>query len=273
MLKNLLQGRPLGHPLHVMLVHLPIGLLLLSFILDLTTLAAGAQWVRPAFYTMALGVLTALLAAVPGLADYSDIRRDHPARKIATWHMILNVAAVALYAVNLIVRWPHLDAGRTGPLPLLMSLIGVGLLSVSGYLGGVMVYDDGIGVGRHRRAGASPRDTTVKAAIGDDWVELADEAALADGQTLRATINGLTMAVAKVDGQVCAFQEFCTHRYGPLSEGSFADGQVRCPWHGSCFNVRTGAVTSGPAKESIRIAEATVRDGKVLVRIRGAVTR
>src|SRR4051812_16559313 len=132
MLKRLLQGRPLGHPLHTMLVHLPIGLFLVSFAFDVAShfggLASPVEFVRPAFYTMLLGVVTALLAAVPGLADYGDIRRDHPARKTATYHMLLNVTAVALYAVNLAIRWPRLNSAQPQIVPMLLSILGVGIL-------------------------------------------------------------------------------------------------------------------------------------------------
>jgi uncharacterized membrane protein/nitrite reductase/ring-hydroxylating ferredoxin subunit len=266
MMKDLLQGRPFGHPLHPMLVHLPIALLLGSFLFDIAALAWSDRFVRPSFYAMALGVLTALLAAAPGLADYSDIRRDHPGRKTATWHMILNLAAVALYLINLALRWGRVDENRIGALSLLLSVIGVGLLSVSGYLGGVLVYDEGIGVGRHRRKGRTPRETIVKAGIRDEWVEVADSSSLEEGQTLRATINGVTMAIASANGRPCAFQEFCTHRYGPLSEGALHDGEVTCPWHGSRFEVKSGEVTQGPAKEAIRTFDAQIREGKVHVR-------
>src|SRR5687767_4557324 len=100
MMKRFLQGRVIGHPLHPILVHLPIGLFVLSLIFDVIALTRDGAYAEPAFYTMALGVLTALVAAAPGFADYSDIRRDAPARKIATRHMILNLSAVALYIVN-----------------------------------------------------------------------------------------------------------------------------------------------------------------------------
>src|SRR5437867_6395820 len=121
MLKRLLQGKPFGHPLHPILVHLPIGLFLVSFLFDIGSLSRhhvpSARFARPAFYTMALGVLTALVAAGPGFVDYLDIRRDHPARKIATYHMWLNLAAVALYVVNLAIRRPQLVQPQDVVLP------------------------------------------------------------------------------------------------------------------------------------------------------------
>jgi nitrite reductase/ring-hydroxylating ferredoxin subunit len=75
------------------------------------------------------------------------------------------------------------------------------------------------------------------------------------------------MTVARVGGEMVALQEFCTHRFGPLSEGCFRDGQVVCPWHGSAFDVRTGAVKRGPAKVDLRTFEAATRDGKIVVRV------
>src|SRR5687767_4275176 len=165
MMKRFLQGRPLGHPLHPILVHLPIGLFVLSLIFDVMALAKIDGYIKPAFYTMALGVLTALVAAVPGLADYSDIRRDAPARKIATRHMLLNIAAVALYVVNTALRYRTRD--DLGIIPFALSLIGIGILSYSGYLGGMLVYGEGVGVGRHRRRGKMPRETIRREVVGD----------------------------------------------------------------------------------------------------------
>src|SRR5438105_678114 len=102
---DILRGKWLGHPLHPILVHLPIGLFMLSFVLDLWAYASPAVvLVRASFWLMALGVVGALLAAAPGLADYTSIRRDHPGRRTATLHMILNLAATGLYVVNLFLR-------------------------------------------------------------------------------------------------------------------------------------------------------------------------
>src|SRR5436190_15085880 len=127
MLKDLLEGKPLRHPIHPMLVHFPIGLFVLSFILDLVSLAPSPRpfLVPGAFYAMLLGIITALLAAIPGFVDYTDIRRDHPGKGTATAHMSLNLIAVALYAINLWIRAPVLTETRVGWLPLIFSFIGV----------------------------------------------------------------------------------------------------------------------------------------------------
>lgn len=265
--KDLLQGKPLKHPLHPILIHFPIGLFILSLVLDLIRPWAGSWTEMGALVTMALGVMTAILAAVPGGVDYGDIRADHPAKKTATYHMVLNLLAVALYTVNLILRY-----GRS-PVPtaaLVLSFMGIGCLAVSGYLGGSLVYNHGIGVGRHRRQTPTPRRTIrVEQTDADGSAEVADTDSdpLPEGGTLRAEVNGYVMTVARVGGRTCAFQEFCTHRFGPLSEGTFEDGQVVCPWHRSRFDVQTGKVTHGPAKVDLRTFPAEERDGLIRVTV------
>jgi len=74
MLKAFLQGKPFGHPLHPALVHFPIGLFILSLMLDLTSylLDASNSVVRASFYAMAFGIVGALLAAFAGLAPASS---------------------------------------------------------------------------------------------------------------------------------------------------------------------------------------------------------
>jgi nitrite reductase/ring-hydroxylating ferredoxin subunit/uncharacterized membrane protein len=269
-LKNLLQGRPFGHPLHSLLVHLPIGLFTLSLLFDLGTrlFEADNRLVQGAAYAIGLGLLAAFAAAITGAADWAEIRADHPARRTANTHMLLNLLAVSLYVLNFVLRLFALDALAAPGLPLGLSLLGMGLLSYSGYLGGRMVYEDGIGVGRHRRAAALPERTLYGVQLGQGpGTAVARASDIAPGDTLRVEVNGVVIAIANLDGQFYAFQEFCTHRYGPLSEGRLRSGQVECPWHRSCFDVRTGQVTQGPAKVDLRTFPVSVVDGLLRVSV------
>jgi nitrite reductase/ring-hydroxylating ferredoxin subunit len=70
------------------------------------------------------------------------------------------------------------------------------------------------------------------------------------------------VAVFNVDGTFCATQSKCTHKQGPLNEGKLEGSTVTCPWHGSQFNVCTGAVLRGPAKDSLRTYHVIV-DGEI----------
>lgn len=271
MIKELLEGKPFGHPLHPLLVHLPIGLFYSSLLLDLGNLLfdGGNALVRGAFYTMAFGTVMALVAAIPGLMDRADIRRDHPAARLATTHMLLNVTAVGIYLVNLALRYGRLDEPATSGLTLLLSLAAVGIISYSGYLGGTMVYNDGIAVGRHRRHTDTPEATLHVVPVPEDdiFVPVVPAEQVAPGETVRAEVEGFVMTIANVEGDYYAFQEFCSHRFGPLSEGHFHGYEVMCPWHRSCFDVRTGKVTQGPAKVDLKTFDLTVRDGQIHVRL------
>jgi nitrite reductase/ring-hydroxylating ferredoxin subunit len=188
--------------------------------------------------------------------------------------MTLNLMVVAIYGINLWIRSSALSDPKISLLPLLLSIIGIGLLSVSGYLGGRLVYDEGIAVGRHKRSTATPQDTlhlsTGHAASDGEtaFVPVPDAEHLRNGETLRVEIDKQVMTIARVDNHLYGFQEFCTHRFGPLSEGSFHGFDVQCPWHNSCFDIRTGKVTNGPAKVDLKTFKMETRDGKIGVLFR-----
>lgn len=131
------------HPLHPMLVGLPIGLWTFALVCDLVHAVGGGQgWAVTAIYCIGGGIVGALLAAVPGFIDYLSI--DEPAMKrIATLHLSVNLGAVVVFAANL---WFRLRVAEAGVVPLILSLIGIAVLSVGGWLGGEMVYVKGMAV-------------------------------------------------------------------------------------------------------------------------------
>jgi uncharacterized membrane protein len=132
-----------GHPIHPMLVVFPIGLWGFSFVADLIYFGGGDPlWNDVAYYTMAGGIVGALAAAIPGAVDLFSTTTGH-VRRIGVLHMGINLAVVALYAVNLWIRTTA-DPNATGPVWL--SGLSVALLIVSGWLGGEMVYRHGVGV-------------------------------------------------------------------------------------------------------------------------------
>jgi uncharacterized membrane protein len=109
----------------------------------------GHATVVASFACIVGGLLGALLAAPTGLADWLDIKPDKPARKLGVYHLVLNLIATAVFAVNLLLRWDDFRAAdRVSVLQLVLSILGVIILAISGYLGGRMAYDQGIGVAR-----------------------------------------------------------------------------------------------------------------------------
>ena len=94
------------------------------------------------------GLVGALCAAVPGFIDLLFYKGGAPpVKKIALTHMAINLTAVVLYAINiwLRARGPT-NLGRSLSAPVVLSIIGVALLFVSGWLGGQMVHVYGVGV-------------------------------------------------------------------------------------------------------------------------------
>ncbi len=76
--------------------------------------------------------------------------------------------------------------------------------------------------------------------------------ALKPGRIGLVEVDGELVAVYNVDGQFYATQNACTHAEGPMDEGELNGKIAVCPWHGSCFDVTSGAATCGPAKEPLR---------------------
>lgn len=134
------------HPIHPMLIPLPIGLLTFSFVCDLVYrfLSSDPVWDSIAFYTMAGGIVGALMAALPGFVDFLSIS-DPAARRVAWTHMLVNLTTVALYAINFWLRTTSPPGAGT---PIVLSLVGVLLLGVAGWLGGELVFRHGVAVER-----------------------------------------------------------------------------------------------------------------------------
>ena len=134
-----------GHPVHPMLVPIAIGGFVISFVADLICLATGnAQpWNQLALYTMCIGILGALAAALPGFIDFLSLPAGTPVKRTAVAHMGINLTVVALFAWNAWLRYVN---PQDLQLPMLLSAVGILMLLVSGWLGGKMVYEGGIGV-------------------------------------------------------------------------------------------------------------------------------
>ncbi|HWC31130.1 MAG TPA: DUF2231 domain-containing protein [Dehalococcoidia bacterium] len=138
----------LGHPLHPILVSVPIGLFVWAFIADLVYVFSDNQtWYDIAFWSGVSGVIAALVAALPGLGDYLTIAVNSDANVIATAHMALNIAVVVLFTV---AAGLAVDDGATSGSSLtavvVIHAVGVGLLGIAGALGGEMVYRHHLGM-------------------------------------------------------------------------------------------------------------------------------
>lgn len=133
-----------GHPLHHMLVAFPIAFLIGAFGTDLTFWSTNdAFWARASYYLLIAGIVTALVAALPGFLDFFTINKVR-GLGIAWAHMIANLVVVVLAIINVWHRWADPVAGAQG-WGFALSFFSTALLFSSGWLGGELAYRYGIG--------------------------------------------------------------------------------------------------------------------------------
>ena len=150
-----------GHPIHPMLIPFPLALWFFSFVADLVYLWRGnvvwRDWI--AFYALLAGIIGALAAAVFGIVDWLAIK-DRAVKRVADWHARLNVIALLIFAASFYLRTTSglRMLGGSHTIPFLLSLLGVILITISGYLGGELVFRHGVAVNPQYDTGAEARD-------------------------------------------------------------------------------------------------------------------
>ena len=98
-----------------------------------------------------------------------------------------------------------------------------------------------------------------------DFVKVAEVDDFEDGELMAIEVEGEPICLAKVDGTVYAFTDNCTHISGPLNEGELEGEVLTCPWHGAQFNVCTGKVLRGPARQDIQTYQVHVEGSSILL--------
>ncbi|MEU9991506.1 Rieske (2Fe-2S) protein [Streptomyces sp. NPDC048045] len=243
-----LHGRWLGHPVHPLLIQIPLGSWLSAAVLD----AMPGQ--RTAARTLiATGLLAAAPAAASGWVDWAELNRRQ--MRVGIIHAATNITGVALYATSLTARLRgHEVSGR------MYGWAGLGVVGIGGALGGHLAY---------RQAAGANHAATVPQMVEPGWHYVADLSDLPQGRPTRRDLDGVAVvAVRQPDDKVHVLAEHCSHLAGPLSEGSLEDGCLRCPWHGSTFRLTDGWNVSGPATAPQPAFDTRITDGRVEARLR-----
>ncbi|MEV0799447.1 DUF2231 domain-containing protein [Kribbella sp. NPDC050281] len=137
---------PYGHPFHPILVTIPIGAWVASFVFDIGSQAADAAYlVQASTWLIVIGIVGALAAAAVGLLDFFAIPPGTPAFRTGFIHLLLNVAVVVAYVVNALWRRGS-DADQVAVGPIVLSAVSLAALMVSGYLGGKLAFRYGVRV-------------------------------------------------------------------------------------------------------------------------------
>ena len=253
-LKDVLHGTWLGHPLHPVLVQVPVGSWISAGLLD------AVPPMRPAATLLiGTGVAAAVPAALAGAADWSE--QETGVRRLGAVHAALNGVAVGLYVGSLVAR-----AKGRGGLGRVLSYAGLGVASGSAAIGGHMSYS--------QASGASHAATAARA-LTTDWIDLGPLDDFPENRPVLRTGSGgsadVPLAAVRRGSRVDVFVGACSHMAGPLQEGSIE--QVRgssclvCPWHGSAFELETGEPRRGPAANPQEKLEVRMEAGRVHARL------
>jgi nitrite reductase/ring-hydroxylating ferredoxin subunit/uncharacterized membrane protein len=251
-----------GHPLHPILVAFPIAFFTGAFLFDLAGLILQRQGLHTtAMYLNGAGIAGGLAAAIPGIIDYiHTVPPASTAKERATKHALLNTINIVLFIAIFYIRR---NGSASAYLITALEMAGIVILSIAGWMGGTLVYRNQIGVdpryafaGKWKEKYIDPTDGPIELATADE---------LKPNQMQLIHIGGKRIVLARTESHYVAFDDHCTHRGGSLAAGAMMCGTVQCPWHGSQFDVETGGVKAGPAKEKIKTYHVTESAGKIVV--------
>lgn len=250
--RDVLTGRWLGHPAHPAIVLAPLAGWFAGTLLDVV---GGASARRSAQRLIGAGTLAALPAAATGVAEWLTTNKAE--ERIGTVHAALADTTTVMFATSwaLRTRRRHRAAVATG-------LVGAALAGATAFMGGHLSYRRGVGV------------TTVAFQSGpEDWEPLELDAEPSRSHPVRGVADGLPYAVVAApatgdaaDGEPHVMESRCSHRGGPLHEGTVVDGCLECPWHGARFDLDTGEVRRGPASAAQPVYDVVDDDGRLSIR-------
>jgi nitrite reductase/ring-hydroxylating ferredoxin subunit/uncharacterized membrane protein len=234
-LRDVLHGVPIGHPLHPMLVQIPLGSWASAAALDLIP-GTG----RASKALIGLGVAAAVPTAVSGATDWTKLLTRQS--RVGLVHAAANVLATVLYTASLVRR--RGDQPGRGKV---LAYAGLAVVSAGGFLGGHLAY---------RQAAGVNHAADVRHRVTRGWHSIGQLDEFSDGTLTTSTVGDLPLLVYRSGDAVSVLSDVCSHLAGPLHEGKLvrstpgAAGQdpcVVCPWHQSTFSLFTGEVVHGPA--------------------------
>jgi nitrite reductase/ring-hydroxylating ferredoxin subunit/uncharacterized membrane protein len=245
-LKDVLSGTWLGHPVHPPLTDVVVGSWTSAWLLD----AIGERGKAASEVLLGVGITAALPTAAAGASDWAELRGG--TRRVGLEHALGNTTALTLQILSLRARLRGERAKGVG-----LSTLAMGVAGGSAWLGGHLSFGRGVGVNQ-----------TAFDDLPESWSSLADESQLVDGKPIRRSADGTGVMLVRNDGEIHALADRCSHRGCSLADGTVRAGTVTCKCHGSTFALADGAVVTGPATSPQPSLEVRVRDGKVEVRRR-----
>jgi uncharacterized membrane protein len=147
-LKEIAQGKPLGHPSHPLLVHFPLAFYFGVLGLDIMSKVGTFPSAPLATNWLLLGAFAATAGAVvTGLVDWTTMRKGSITRHKTNQHILFQLITAGLFVVNFAIRWGDRHLAEAKPLWIVLDVVGVITLTIGQYLGGMLVYGIGFRVG------------------------------------------------------------------------------------------------------------------------------
>jgi len=253
-IKLFFNGAWLEHPLHAVLVAVPLGAWTVVIVLDLAALLFRVPNLGFASgLTLGLGTLGALGAIVAGLMDYMDT--DPPIQPVAFTHGVINILATALFAISFFLRLGSNWAITVEPA--ILSILGYLVVTVGSYLGGHLVFRLGTMVNRNAfRAG--PWEFVSVMALKE----------LPENQPRRVDVQGNPVLLVRRGQQVHAIGAVCSHLGGPLEAGELEGDTIECPLHNSRYSIKDGSAKAGPTTSPVPIYETQTKNGQIQLKMK-----
>lgn len=253
-----------GHPIHPMLIPFPVAFFTGTLIFDILGYVNDdpGKW-NVGYNLLLAGIIGAFLAAIPGVVDYlATVPPNSSAKKRATLHGLTNIIMLILFCV---AAWYRTNADANPVIVIAIESAGFILLCTAGWMGATLVYRNQIGVDPRYAHAGKWKEQSVKESKEPVEVASADE--LKVDQMKLVHTGDRRIVIARTEKGYVAFDDRCTHKGGSLAGGSMICGTVQCPWHGSQFDVTTGKVKAGPAKDQIAVYEVVESQGKVYLKL------
>jgi nitrite reductase/ring-hydroxylating ferredoxin subunit/uncharacterized membrane protein len=250
--KDFLHGTWLGHPVHPVLVSIPIGAWTVAIIFDVIDALRGTKaFSAAADGSIVVGLCGAVAAAITGLTDFQHTGKS--AMRVAFAHGVLNLSATGLYVVALVLRLEGIrDPGRA------LSWLGYGIVALAGFLGGHLSYGLRIGVNQ----AMEPLEEQTK---GGEYEAVLNDTQLPVGRLKRVDVRNIPVLLVRQGGQIHALADTCSHLGCSLAEGKLQTDRIVCACHGSEFALADGRVLGGPAVYPQPLFDTRVRNGMIEV--------
>ena len=248
--QDFLNGSWLGHSVHPVVVDVVVGGSTVALLLQLLRWLGVADLRTALVWTVALSWLAGVSAIVTGLTDFKDTAKGDE-RNVVGLHGLVNIIAT----LSLVGAFVALLAGADGLAGWLI-VAGFLILSFGAFIGGHVVFKYGYMVNRNAFArGKAAKEYTAVLAVAD----------LPEQTPTQAMLGTTALVVVRRGDLVFALKDTCSHAGGPLSKGHLEGDTIVCPWHGSAFRLRDGAVRHGPSSTRQVAYRARLNDGQVEV--------